>query len=92
MITAAQAPLVHPSNSRYLADHIPGAEYAEIATTHLPMLERPKEGQALIEEFLTGTDRDARLSRATCPRSDFSGTAPRFQSWGKPCSRSPSIR
>ncbi|MGW1375319.1 alpha/beta fold hydrolase [Streptomyces sp. NPDC002446] len=45
--------LVPPSNSRYLADHIPGAEYAELATGHLPMVESPKEWQGLIQDFLT---------------------------------------
>ncbi|MEU9120207.1 alpha/beta fold hydrolase [Streptomyces sp. NPDC048506] len=44
--------LLHPSHSRYLADHIPGAEYAELATGHLPMVERPEEWQNLITAFL----------------------------------------
>ncbi|MFI0260517.1 alpha/beta fold hydrolase [Streptomyces sp. NPDC017056] len=44
--------LIHPSNSRYLADHIPGAEYVEIATGHVPMAERPEEWQGLILKFL----------------------------------------
>ncbi|GAB7031470.1 alpha/beta hydrolase [Streptomyces platensis subsp. malvinus] len=44
--------LLHPSHSRYLADHIPGAEYAEIATGHLPMVESPEEWQELIHTFL----------------------------------------
>src|SRR5207249_5326768 len=44
--------LLDPANSRYLADHIPGAEYAEIATRHLPMLERNAEWLALIGDFL----------------------------------------
>ncbi|KPC59412.1 alpha/beta fold hydrolase [Streptomyces chattanoogensis] len=52
VITTTRDPLVHPSLSRHLADHIPGAEYAEIATGHLPMLERPEEWQGLIAEFL----------------------------------------
>ncbi|UKY52304.1 alpha/beta fold hydrolase [Streptomyces inhibens] len=45
--------LLHPDNSRYLADHIPGAAYAEIATGHLPMVECPQEWQDLIQTFLT---------------------------------------
>ncbi|MFG2290088.1 alpha/beta fold hydrolase [Streptomyces sp. NPDC048595] len=45
--------LVLPANSRYLADHIPGAEYAEVATGRLPMVERPREWRGLIEAFLT---------------------------------------
>ncbi|KAA6215454.1 alpha/beta hydrolase [Streptomyces albofaciens JCM 4342] len=44
--------LIHPSHSRHLAEHIPGAEYAEIATGHVPMAERPEEWQALILKFL----------------------------------------
>ncbi|MYT33301.1 MULTISPECIES: alpha/beta hydrolase [unclassified Streptomyces] len=44
--------LLDPANSRYLADHIPGAEYAEIATGHLPMVERNAEWLALIGDFL----------------------------------------
>ncbi|WP_030676854.1 alpha/beta fold hydrolase [Streptomyces rimosus] len=44
--------LIHPSHSRYLAEHIPGAEYAEIATGHVPMAERPEEWQVLILKFL----------------------------------------
>ncbi|MFH8406771.1 alpha/beta fold hydrolase [Streptomyces sp. NPDC018019] len=44
--------LIHRSHSRYLAEHIPGAEYAEIATGHVPMAERPEEWQDLILEFL----------------------------------------
>ncbi|OKI10319.1 alpha/beta hydrolase [Streptomyces sp. CB02923] len=44
--------LIHPSHSRYLADHIPGAEYAEIATGHVPMAERPEEWEGLILKFL----------------------------------------
>ncbi|MFJ1703867.1 alpha/beta fold hydrolase [Kitasatospora sp. NPDC088346] len=37
---------------RELADGIPGARLAEIATGHLPMVERPEEWQALITGFL----------------------------------------
>ncbi|KUL37480.1 alpha/beta hydrolase [Streptomyces sp. NRRL F-4489] len=44
--------LLDPANSRYLADHIPGAEYAEVASGHLPMVERNEEWLALIGDFL----------------------------------------
>ncbi|KWT62547.1 alpha/beta hydrolase [Streptomyces albus subsp. albus] len=44
--------LIHPSHSRHLAEHIPGAEYAEIATGHVPMAERPEEWQGMILKFL----------------------------------------
>ncbi|WP_339153833.1 alpha/beta fold hydrolase [Actinomadura luteofluorescens] len=44
--------LVTPPHHRQLADGIPGARYAEIATGHLPFLERPDEWAALIRDFL----------------------------------------
>ncbi|MEV4007399.1 alpha/beta hydrolase [Actinomadura sp. NPDC049753] len=44
--------LVTPPHHRQLADGIPGARYAEIATGHLPFLERPEEWAALIRDFL----------------------------------------
>ncbi|UNO40281.1 alpha/beta hydrolase [Streptomyces sp. MST-110588] len=52
VIATTQDQLIHPSHSRYLADHIPGARYAEIATGHLPMVEKPQEWQELIASFL----------------------------------------
>ncbi|MCN9244297.1 alpha/beta fold hydrolase [Streptomyces sp. RY43-2] len=45
--------LVTPQHHRQLADAIPGARYAEIATGHLPFVERPAEWAALISDFLT---------------------------------------
>lgn len=44
--------LVSPANSRLLAERIPGAEYAEIETGHVPAAERPEEWQRLITAFL----------------------------------------
>jgi pimeloyl-ACP methyl ester carboxylesterase len=44
--------LVTPSHHRKLADAIPGARFAELATGHLPFAERPGEWSALIREFL----------------------------------------
>ncbi|AOP50165.1 alpha/beta fold hydrolase [Streptomyces lydicus] len=52
VIATGRDELLHPDHSRYLADHIPGAAYAEIATGHLPMVERPEEWQDLIAAFL----------------------------------------
>ncbi|MET9291240.1 alpha/beta hydrolase [Streptomyces sp. NPDC003077] len=52
VISTSQDGLIHPDGSRYLADHIPGAEYAELETGHLPMAERPEEWHELIETFL----------------------------------------
>ncbi|MFC6062623.1 alpha/beta fold hydrolase [Streptomyces ochraceiscleroticus] len=44
--------LVDPAHSRYLADHIPGAQYAELAAGHVPMHECPEEWERLITGFL----------------------------------------
>ncbi|MFE2157454.1 alpha/beta fold hydrolase [Streptomyces lydicus] len=52
VIATTRDELLHPDHSRYLAEHIPGAEYAETTTGHLPMVERPEEWQGLIETFL----------------------------------------
>ncbi len=45
--------LVSPDHSRPLAENIAGAEYAELATGHLPMVEAPAEWAELITDFLT---------------------------------------
>ncbi|MFF7410855.1 alpha/beta fold hydrolase [Streptomyces lydicus] len=52
VIATTRDELLHPDHSRHLAEHIPGAAYAEIATGHLPMVERPEEWQELIATFL----------------------------------------
>ncbi|WP_407550268.1 alpha/beta hydrolase [Streptomyces sp. Pv4-95] len=52
VIATTRDQLLHPSLSRYVADHIPGATYAEIATGHVPMVERPEEWLGLITGFL----------------------------------------
>ncbi|MFH8568926.1 alpha/beta fold hydrolase [Streptomyces sp. NPDC017993] len=52
VIATTRDQLLHPSLSRYVADHIPGATYAEIATGHVPMVERPDEWLGLITDFL----------------------------------------
>lgn len=52
VVATAQDTLVSPAHSRLLADRIAGAEYAEIATGHVPMAERPEEWQKLITDFL----------------------------------------
>ncbi|GGV07318.1 hypothetical protein GCM10010182_27940 [Actinomadura cremea] len=44
--------LVTPFHHRQVADGIPGAEFAEIATGHLPFADRPGEWSALIRDFL----------------------------------------
>ncbi|MFC5719089.1 alpha/beta fold hydrolase [Streptomyces gamaensis] len=52
VIAPTRDTLVTPGNSRVLAEGIPGAEYAEIATGHVVMAERPEEWQKLILDFL----------------------------------------
>ncbi|MGK5733012.1 alpha/beta fold hydrolase [Streptomyces sp. URMC 124] len=52
VIATLQDTLVSPANSRLLADGIPGAEYAEIDTGHIPMAEKPREWEKLILDFL----------------------------------------
>jgi pimeloyl-ACP methyl ester carboxylesterase len=44
--------LVTPYHHRQLADGIPGADFAELATGHLPFVERPTEWLSLIRSFL----------------------------------------
>ncbi|MFJ5674326.1 alpha/beta fold hydrolase [Streptomyces sp. NPDC093097] len=44
--------LLDPAHSRYLAEHIPGAQYAEVVSGHMPMVERDAEWLALIGDFL----------------------------------------
>ncbi|WP_369358318.1 alpha/beta fold hydrolase [Streptomyces sp. cg2] len=52
VVATTRDALLDPANSRYLSEHIPGAEYVEIATGHLPMVERNAEWLALIGDFL----------------------------------------
>ncbi|GCB93192.1 alpha/beta fold hydrolase [Streptomyces noursei] len=52
VIATTQDALLDPAHSRYLAEHIPGAQYAEVASGHLPMVERNAEWLALIGDFL----------------------------------------
>ncbi|GGP84375.1 alpha/beta hydrolase [Saccharothrix coeruleofusca] len=44
--------LITPARTRALADAIPGARWAELATGHAPALEAPREWVALVEGFL----------------------------------------
>ncbi|MEU6331112.1 hypothetical protein ABZ851_28125 [Streptomyces sp. NPDC047049] len=44
--------LAPPALHRHLADTISGAQFVEIPTGHLPMVERPEEWQKLITDFL----------------------------------------
>ncbi|MFF7728355.1 alpha/beta fold hydrolase [Streptomyces sp. NPDC008001] len=52
VIATLQDTLVAPSNSRFLAGHIPGAEYVELDAGHVPMAEKPREWEKLILDFL----------------------------------------
>ncbi|MEV4437863.1 alpha/beta fold hydrolase [Streptomyces sp. NPDC049577] len=52
VVATLQDTLVSPAHSRYLAEHIPGAEYAEIDAGHVVMAERPGEWEKLMLDFL----------------------------------------
>ncbi|MFC4063072.1 alpha/beta fold hydrolase [Planomonospora corallina] len=52
VIATTRDALVDPANSRYLADRIPGARYAEVDSGHVVMAERPAEWQELVGKFL----------------------------------------
>ncbi|MFB8278807.1 alpha/beta fold hydrolase [Nocardia colli] len=53
VVNATEDLLVDPANSRFLAESIVGAEYAEIAAGHVLMLEQPDQWRKTVEEFLT---------------------------------------
>jgi pimeloyl-ACP methyl ester carboxylesterase len=52
VISTTDDRVVSPALHRQLAEAIPGAELVEIATGHLPMLERGEEWLHLIDDFL----------------------------------------
>ncbi|MFF1559516.1 alpha/beta fold hydrolase [Streptomyces sp. NPDC058279] len=52
VIATTEDGLVPLDLQRELADSLPGAQYAELATGHLPFVERPAEWAALISGFL----------------------------------------
>lgn len=52
VVNATEDLLVDASNSRFLADAIPGAEYTEIAAGHVLMAEQPEQWRKTVEEFL----------------------------------------
>lgn len=54
VISTTHDSLVTPFHHRQLADGIPGARLAEIATGHLPFVERPEEWLTLMRDFLEG--------------------------------------
>lgn len=54
VISTTYDSLVTPFHHRELADGIQGARQAEIATGHLPFVERPEEWLTLISGFLDG--------------------------------------
>ncbi|MFI9400837.1 alpha/beta fold hydrolase [Nocardia sp. NPDC052316] len=53
VVNATEDLLVDPANSRFLADTVPGAEYAEIAAGHVFMAEQPEQWRKIVEDFLT---------------------------------------
>jgi pimeloyl-ACP methyl ester carboxylesterase len=52
VISTTEDQLATPFHHRQLADGIPGAKFAEIATGHLPFTEGPQEWLGLIRSFL----------------------------------------
>ncbi|WP_194836099.1 alpha/beta fold hydrolase [Nocardia sp. XZ_19_369] len=52
VVNATDDLLIDPSNSRFLADTIPGAEYTEIAAGHVFMAEQPEQWGKIVEDFL----------------------------------------
>lgn len=52
VISTVHDHLVTPHHHRQLAEGIPGAEYAELPSGHLPFLEAPAEWQELVTKFL----------------------------------------
>lgn len=52
VIGASDDLLVDPANHRFLAEQIPGAEYAEIKAGHVLMAEQPDAWHAVILDFL----------------------------------------
>jgi len=56
LVIHARDDLMPVQGSRYLADHIPGAQYLEVAgANHAPWLTEPDRILTAIEEFLTGS-------------------------------------
>jgi len=56
LVIHAREDLMPVQGSRYLADHIPGAQYLEVdGANHAPWLTEPDRILAEIEEFLTGS-------------------------------------
>lgn len=52
VVGASEDLLVDPANHRFLAERIPGAEYAEIKAGHVFMAEQPDAWHALVLDFL----------------------------------------
>ncbi|WP_026924939.1 alpha/beta fold hydrolase [Glycomyces arizonensis] len=52
VIAATEDLLVDPANHRYLADHVPGAEYAQIKAGHVLMAEQPDAWHRTVLDFL----------------------------------------
>jgi class 3 adenylate cyclase/pimeloyl-ACP methyl ester carboxylesterase len=75
------APIVH---GRYLADHIPGAEFFEYDGEHMPSLHGVDECADAIERFITGTVRNRTSDRvlATVLFTDICDSTARAASVG----------
>jgi len=65
VVHAREDPVVPVQTGRYLADHIPGAQYLDVVSAdHLPWFAEPKRTLTRIEEFLTGSHAAPSQSRA----------------------------
>ena len=53
VIAGSKDPATPPADSRFLADHIPGAQYVELNSSHLSNLEAPEEFTNQLIEFLS---------------------------------------
>jgi 3-oxoadipate enol-lactonase len=53
VIAGSKDPATPPEDSRFLADHIPGAQYVELNSSHLSNLEAPEEFTNQLIEFLS---------------------------------------
>ncbi|MFD0279377.1 alpha/beta fold hydrolase [Kitasatospora sp. NPDC127111] len=56
VISTTEDMLVQPSQHRTLAEGIPGARFAELASGHIPVVERLPELRKLVLDFITGLD------------------------------------
>ncbi len=52
MISGAHDAVSPPADGRFIVDHIPGAQYAELNAAHLSNIEAPEAFTAALTKFL----------------------------------------